>query len=353
LSSGLGVGSAAAVRSGEFTSLLGMLGVAVSRYLSAVDFQKGLLGLAAECVVTSPGPFEARTTSIALSHMVLLRATENLPRIAHIVLPSSPAFISFSLVAQPQMLWNGIAMRPGDLVIHAPGGQLYQRTGSASAWGMLSVDREFLARHGAALLQRSVLATCEGTILRVAAREGAEFAKLHTRAIEFVERRPGRAGFTEVAQPLEQDMLYALLCCFSNGHCEPPSASRSFQAGVMNRLAAILAAEPHRRLAVADLCAALDVSNRTLAACCRAVVGMGPASYMRLYRLSRAQAAIIDAERGTASIADLARQFGFSKPGRFAAAYRLAFGELPSATLSRPYPEYAGPPSAKRCSDSA
>lgn len=313
-----------------------MLGVAVNRYLSAIEFQRGLTGLAAELVVTSPGPFEARTTSITLPHMVLLRAAENLPRIAHIVLPSSPALISFSLTAQPRMLWNDSAMRPGDLVLHAPGECLHQRTGGASSWGLLSVDRAFLARHGTAVLQRPVLTACEGAVLRVSPRESAEFARLHARAVEFVEKRPGRAAFPEVAQALEQDLLYALLCCFRNGQYEPPSPARSFHTAVVNRLAAMLAAEPHRRLAVADLCAAIKISDRMLGACCRAVLGMGPVSYMRLYRLNRARAAIIDAGSGAARIADLARKFGFGDAGRFAAAYRRAFGELPSATMSRP-----------------
>jgi AraC family transcriptional regulator, ethanolamine operon transcriptional activator len=37
----------------------------------------------------------------------------------------------------------------------------------------------------------------------------------------------------------------------------------------------------------------------------------------------------------TISIADLARRYGFRGLGRFAAEYRILYGELPSATLRR------------------
>ncbi len=313
-----------------------MLGVAVNRYLSAVDYQKGLPGLRVELVVTSPGPFEARTTLLALPHLRLLRAVENLPRIAHIVVPPSPGVLTFSRAAHPPVLWNGVAMRPGDLVVHASGESLHQRTGAAAAWGMLSVERDFLARHGGAVLRNSVPVPGEAAVLRVSTRDSSEFTKLICRSVEFAEKRPGRAGSFEVAQALEQDLLYALLCCLGNGQREPQSPEHRLRAAVVNQVAAMLAEAPHRRLVVADLRAAIGVSDGVLNACCRTVLGMGPATYMRLYRLSRARAAIMEAEAGSARIADLARRYGFADAGRFAAAYRLAFGELPSATLSRP-----------------
>ena len=313
-----------------------MLSVAVSRYLSAVDYQKGLSGLKAELVVTCPGPFEARTTSLVLPHLRLLRAVENLPRIAHIVVPSSPAVITFSLAAHPPVLWNGIAIRPGDLVVHAAGESLHQRTTAAAAWGMLSVERDFLAHHGTAVLRKPLPAPGEGVVLRISARDSSEFTKLLCRSMEFVEKRPGRAGSPEVAQALEHDLLYALLYCLRNGRDELPSPECRLRATVVNQVAAMLAEAPHRRLAVTDLCAAIGVSDRVLNMCCRAVLGMGPATYMRLYRLNHARAAIIEAAAGTARIADLAGRYGFADAGRFAAAYRLAFGELPSATLSHP-----------------
>ena len=61
---------------------------------------------------------------------------------------------------------------------------------------------------------------------------------------------------------------------------------------------------------------------------------MGPGRYLRLSRLNRVRAALRRANPATASVAEVARCFQFSELGRFAAAYRETFGELPSTTLS-------------------
>jgi transcriptional regulator GlxA family with amidase domain len=46
-------------------------------------------------------------------------------------------------------------------------------------------------------------------------------------------------------------------------------------------------------------------------------------------------AAILRVRGGRMRIADLARQAGFTEPGRFAALYRATFDETPSTTLRR------------------
>jgi AraC-like DNA-binding protein len=60
---------------------------------------------------------------------------------------------------------------------------------------------------------------------------------------------------------------------------------------------------------------------------------MSPGQYARLRRLNLVRAALRRADPAATSIAEIARQYGFSELGRFAAAYRTAFGETPSATL--------------------
>jgi transcriptional regulator GlxA family with amidase domain len=47
------------------------------------------------------------------------------------------------------------------------------------------------------------------------------------------------------------------------------------------------------------------------------------------------RAALGHADSATANVSDIARRHGFLELGRFAAQYRAAFGEAPSATLRR------------------
>jgi len=59
---------------------------------------------------------------------------------------------------------------------------------------------------------------------------------------------------------------------------------------------------------------------------------MGPVGYLRRRRLSAIQTALKRGDRATMPISDIAFEYGFSDPGRFAAYYRSLFGESPSQT---------------------
>ena len=52
-------------------------------------------------------------------------------------------------------------------------------------------------------------------------------------------------------------------------------------------------------------------------------------------RLEAVRGALLAADPGRSTVADVAMRFGFWELGRFAGAYRARFGELPSATLRR------------------
>lgn len=64
-------------------------------------------------------------------------------------------------------------------------------------------------------------------------------------------------------------------------------------------------------------------------------VGIPPMTYVREVRLRRAHEALRLATRGSTTVQAVAREWGFLHMGRFAAAYREAFGELPLETLTR------------------
>lgn len=85
---------------------------------------------------------------------------------------------------------------------------------------------------------------------------------------------------------------------------------------------------------VADLCAATGVSERSLQYAFRDYIGMSPVTYLRLCRLNRARAALLEADPQASSVTEIAMHFGFEHLGRFAGDYRRLFDETPSATLA-------------------
>ena len=76
------------------------------------------------------------------------------------------------------------------------------------------------------------------------------------------------------------------------------------------------------------------VRPRTLESHFKMFLGTTPLGWVRRMRLARARQELIRLGP-RASVTDAALASGFSQLGRFAAQYRKAFGELPSATLQR------------------
>lgn len=96
-------------------------------------------------------------------------------------------------------------------------------------------------------------------------------------------------------------------------------------------LHALLAADPAAAPSTAALAASAGIAPRTLQRHVRAALGTRPKTLARRLRLGAARDALLAGE--ATSVIDVALQHGFAHPGRFAVAYREAFGESPSATL--------------------
>jgi len=87
------------------------------------------------------------------------------------------------------------------------------------------------------------------------------------------------------------------------------------------------------RVPLARLCQAAGVSERGLRNAFYGVHGMCPRRWMLKERLHYVRRALTDASATSATVTDVATNYGFYELGRFAATYRQAFGEPPSATL--------------------
>lgn len=85
-------------------------------------------------------------------------------------------------------------------------------------------------------------------------------------------------------------------------------------------------------LDVAEIAERLRVSERLLEESFRDIVGMGPATWLRLQRLNRAHR---DLHGRPTTVADVATRWGFWHLGRFSRYYRDLFACSPSETLRR------------------
>jgi AraC-like DNA-binding protein len=151
-----------------------------------------------------------------------------------------------------------------------------------------------------------------------------------------LDREPSTIIHSKIfAAACETLLIDALLVTQTNNH----STSLDGQKGdvVPRHLKAVIIAiqaEPKRDWRLAEMAKVSDVSVRTLCASFNRFRGCSPKQFLQMVRLTGARKQLI-AQDAQVSIGMVARQWGFSHPGRFAATYHKVFGEAPSDTVRR------------------
>jgi AraC-like DNA-binding protein len=107
-------------------------------------------------------------------------------------------------------------------------------------------------------------------------------------------------------------------------------------AFIVERFRQYLDAHPRKALCLKEICADLNVAERTLREACKHQLGMGPIRYLTMRRMQLVRLALLSADFAKTTITRVATDHGFWELGHFSVAYRARFGETPSATLQRP-----------------
>jgi AraC-like DNA-binding protein len=134
---------------------------------------------------------------------------------------------------------------------------------------------------------------------------------------------------------LEQALLHAMVMCLNEAATVQTGWGVLRHVAIIARFEELLAANYDRPLHLAEICAAIGASERTLRVSCIEHLGMGPVRYLWLRRMHLARRALIQTVPGTATVTEIATANGFWELGRFAVEYRALFGEAPSVSLRR------------------
>src|SRR6266436_2281433 len=310
-----------------------MPGSGTSTFIDSDDYQASLSHLRIDLLVTSQGVFNARLTWATLHHLQLLHGEEAMPRIAYVSLAPTLVFVGFAARPDLPMVWGGVELQTGDLIFHRRGERFHQRTTGPCSWSLVGLAPEHLESYGV-LSGKPLSLPAAARILRPAARDAARLRRLHAQACRLAETRPKVLAHPEVARAIEQGLIHALVTCLA-AKARDDGSARRHHAGIMVRFEEVLADHPNRQLHLPELCALIGVSERTLRSCCAEFLGISPSRYVLLRRLKQVRIALRDADPVRSNVADIARGDGFTELGRFAGAYRNAFGEAPSTTLRR------------------
>jgi AraC-like DNA-binding protein len=148
------------------------------------------------------------------------------------------------------------------------------------------------------------------------------------------EAQPLLLGEPAIAARARSKLLRALEDCFSHVLPETAAPPRLREQAVHSAIVHVSGAL--RQTSAWDMAQAAGVSQKTLETAFKQVLGMTPGKYLVLSRLNAAHHELADGRADELSVTQTAIGWGFTHQGRFSAAYRQLFGELPSQTLMRP-----------------
>ena len=113
---------------------------------------------------------------------------------------------------------------------------------------------------------------------------------------------------------------------------ESTSRHRQRRYALVRRVREIALEPAVELVGVADLCAQLHVTRRTLQNRFQEALGISPAVYLRTLRLNAVRRSLRQAASPDTTIAQTAARWGFWHMGHFGEEYKALFGETPSQT---------------------
>ncbi|GAA4714717.1 AraC family transcriptional regulator [Pedococcus ginsenosidimutans] len=136
---------------------------------------------------------------------------------------------------------------------------------------------------------------------------------------------------------LERGLLDALILGHPHGYLdEIQRHARPAAPAAVARAVDLLHERPAEPWSSTVLARAIHLSVRSLQGGFHTHVGQPPMAYLRDLRLRGIHGDLVAATPGSTTVESVAYDWGMLHLGRFAAAYRREFGELPSRTLQRP-----------------
>ena len=215
-------------------------------------------------------------------------------------------------------------------VLLAPG-HVYTCHSPANDWVGLIVSGELLSEQIAARRRgRSRPWRFKCVEIPLTPSRKAQLMELHRRMHEFSDAPAGAANAAAVAS-VELDAAAWLARIIVEQSGEAAISESTLQR--LERLERWVDVNLAETITLDRLCALSGVGGRVLQKSVMALRGQSPLEWVTARRLAAARARLLKGAAGF-EVSRVALDCGFTHLGRFSAAYRQAYGELPSATLA-------------------
>jgi AraC-like DNA-binding protein len=289
----------------------------------------------AEILATVRGRFQVEATQIGMDQLRIQRFKVDLPQIATITTDPDRRCCGFLLEGSSADLRHcGHKVTPGDILVYG-NDVLHQRSGSDLHYGTMSLPVQEFSAICKALIGRDFPVNAGHTVLRPDPALLSRLLNLHRCVGQLAHAVPELLNLPQVRRALEQQLVHIMVRCLTEGAVAPATKGARRYGSIMVRFKEYLEANFDRPLYLPEICAAIGVAERSLRAVCDEHLGMGPIRFLTLRRMHLVQRALSRADPSDGTVIRIVTDHGFWELGRFSVAYRMLFGESPSATLRR------------------
>jgi AraC family ethanolamine operon transcriptional activator len=309
-----------------------------STFLDVNEQSSALSGWDVHYAQLKRGRFSGSCKRLSMDHLEVLRETNNIPLNMYGTAPRCLVFaIPLGMMGNGSI--NGLTWAPGSSVIIRGDGGHEAITPPADVL-YLAIDARVLEDY---------ICVVEGVSLAgwlvhgpIVLAESEQMRALKGYLLDLLDYSFGCA-LTTLSVQVQRDILHEVLACVAPivlAHLGSPGPSKTsvgrYQLVQRAREIVLDRAGAPDPVQIVDVCRALNVSRRTLQYSFEEVLGLNPATYLRVLRLNRARRDLLAAKDvGAVQVKDVVSRWGFWHLSRFSAEYRELYGELPSATLKK------------------
>lgn len=307
---------------------------AVRAFLDPWEHQTFFRAADMRVVVSAAGKYRSELVRIDLHRLWMQRNGTSLPQVTHLADHQYRRPICFLTDAQQAPIYRcGQEVAPGMIAVSSPHAEYHYRLPAQARLGFMSLSSEDLAAAGRAVAGCDLTAPSVTQLVRPPDHLVSRLLHLHEAAGRLAVTVPDVLAHPEVARAIEQELVRTMILCLTDRETVKNEAPGHQRVHVMQRFERALGENKGNPLYVAEICAAIGVSDRTLRLHCMEHLGMSPHRYLWLRRMNLARHALLAADPTENTVTEIATDYGFWELGRFAVAYRKLFGESPSATL--------------------
>jgi AraC-like DNA-binding protein len=303
------------------------------------EYAAAIRGQSVELVSANLDKFEGSVTWVRLDRSQMERGGENRGVLARTT--SSPGRVTFGFLkpTSSDIIRNATTVSPHELAVIGPDQHSSLRSQEGCEWATMSLAVDDFTTSYRTLLGADLEVSNEIRFVRPLQQLMARLQAIHEAIVVVAKATPAIIARAEATLAVEHALVGAVIASVAD-RSHQRLDKNPHHTRILARFQETLAQNSDRPMYMAEICSSIGVAGRTLRAVCSDYLGMSPQRYLHQRRLHLARRALLSATCATTNVTDIATQFGFWELGRFAVAYRCAFGESPSATLRAPAGRY-------------